>query len=139
MIYFTKSGEVSNSICAGYRSSIELYKKCVDNNHGIFIFNSTLLQQSMNQSSDIFYFLDEYYIAHFVKPKDGLIKFNRTKTFGIALDSNFEYLLEFHDRNLNMPTTNPDIVPKNMLMIKKNVYAFIYLKVNSFISVSNES
>ena len=82
-------------------------------------------------SSDRFYFLDEYFVSHFVKPKDGLIKFNRTDTFGIALDARFEYLLEFHDRNFNMPTTNPDNIPKNMLMIKKNVHTFIYLKVNT--------
>ena len=58
------------------------------------------------------------------------IKFNKTNTFGIVLDSNFEYIVEFHDRNFVIPTSNPDIVPKNMLAIEKNVYTHIYLKVN---------
>ena len=82
--------------------------------------------------------MDQYYLAHFVKPKDGLIKLNRTNTFGIGLDSDFEYIVEFYDRNFFLISSNPDVVSKNMLMIKKNVYSFIYLKVNSFISTSKQ-
>ena len=86
--------------------------------------------------SDKFYLLDKYYVTHFIKPEDGLIMFNRTNTFGIVLDANFEYVVEFHDRNFIIPTSNPDIIPKNMLVIEKNVYTFIYLKVNIVISVT---
>ena len=68
-----------------------------------------------------------------VKPMDGLIKLNRTNTFGIGLHSNFEYIMEFHDRNFFIQSQNPAIIKKNMLTIKKNVFIFLYLKVNAFL------
>ena len=128
MISVSKSGTISNPICAGNRSSIGLFKKCVENDNDIFISNATWVPGS--SSSDKFYLLDVFYVNHFVKPKDGLIKFNKTETFVIVLDSNFEYIMEFHDSNFVIQTSNPDIVPKNMLVIEKNVYTHIYLKVN---------
>ena len=128
MISVSKSGTISSPICAGNRSSIELYRKCVENDINIFISNATWVSGS--SSSDKFYLLDESWFNHFVKPKDGLIKFNKTETFVIVLDSNFEYIMEFHDSNFVIQTSNPDIVPKNMLVIEKNVYTHIYLKVN---------
>ena len=128
MISLSKSDIVTKPICAGNRSSIEIYRKCVENDNNIFISNATWVPGS--SSSDKFYLLDELWVTHFVKPKDGLIKFNKTNTFGIVLDSNFEYIVEFHDRNFVIPTSNPDIVPKNILVIEKNVYTHIYLRVN---------
>ena len=109
MISFTKSGLITKTICDGNISSIELYKKCVEKENDIF--NSTITQQWKkwgklpgSSSFDKFYLLDEYYVGHFVKPKDGLIKLNTTNTFGIGLDSNFEYIVEFHDRNFLIHT-----------------------------------
>ena len=124
---------VTEPICAGNRSSIEIYKKCVENYNNIFNSNPTYTDWAKIpelSNSDKFYLLDESWFNHFVKPKDGLIKFNKTETFVIVLDSNLEYIMEFHDSNFVIQTSNPDIVPKNMLVIEKNVYTHIYLKVN---------
>ena len=130
-ILFTKSGIISKPICTDNVHSFELYKKCVEKENDIY--NPPLWAKLPGSaSSDKFYVLDEYYLAHFVKPKDGLLKLNRTNTFGIGLDSDFEYIVEFYDRNFFLISSNPDVVSKNMLMIKKNVYTFIYLKVNAF-------
>lgn len=133
MIHFTKSGLIAKPICAENINSFELYENCVEKENDFF--NSTLPKWAKlpgSSSFDKFYLLDEYYVAHLVKPKDGLIKLNRTNTFGIGLDSNFEYVVGFYDWNFFLQTSNPDVVQKNMLMIKKNVYTFIYLKVNAF-------
>ena len=131
MIYLTKSGNVAKPICDENISSIELYKNCVETSNDIF--NTTVppwIKFPGSLTSEKFYLLDENYVFHYVKPKDGLIKFNMTSTFGMGLDPNFEYFVEFHDRNFMLQTSNPDIVPKDILIIRKKVYTVIYLKVN---------
>ena len=88
MIYLSKSGMVTEPICAGNRSSIEIYKKCVENYNNIFNSNPSYTDWAKipeSSNSDKSYLLDEFYVGHFVKPKDRLIKFNKTNTFGTSL------------------------------------------------------
>ena len=138
VIYFTKSGLITKPICDGNISSIEIYKECVEKENDIFNSNLTKKWQKRGKlpklsSFDKFYLLNKYYIAHFVKPKNGSIKLSRKNTFGIGLHSNFEYIMEFHDKNYFIQSQNPAIIKKNMLMIKKNVFTFLYLKVNALL------
>ena len=115
---------VNGEIYAKNNNSIENLKECIKKNN-VFVENIYGLK-----SLEKFYILDQYAIYHFVQPKNGSIKFSPYNTLQLGLDPSFEYSLMFFDKNFMIMTMNPDIVRRNTVFIKKNVYPYIFIRVS---------
>lgn len=68
-------------------------------------------------------------IYHVIVPEEGSIKFTDGGTFTLQLKQNKTYFVSFYDQNFMFRSNNPEVVPKNGILVKSNAYAFIYIKV----------
>ena len=109
----------SPGICSNKNFKLDEFKTCVEEN------SSITLMRNESFSFD----MDMYSIYHIFKPEDGSIRLNEGSTTKLVLKPNNSYFVSFYDQNFVLRSNNPEIVPKSGITIKKNAWAFIYIKV----------
>ena len=103
--------------CINKTFSMEEFKGCVSKSD--IALKLDKMQFDMDRGS----------IYQIFQPKDGSIKFTDGGTFTLQLKQNKTYFVSFFDQNFMFRSNNPEMVPKNGILIKSNAYAFIYIKV----------
>ena len=109
----------SPGICSNKNFKLDEFKTCVEKNSSI----------TLTKNESFSFDMDMYSIYHIIKPEDGSIRFNEGSTTKLVLKPNNSYFVSFYDRNFVLRSNNPEIVPKSGITIKKNAWAFIYIKV----------
>ena len=75
--------------------------------------------------------MDTVSIYEIINPKEGSIQLSPEKgTLTLQLKPNNTYSVSFYDRNFMIRSNNPEVVPKNIITLKPNAYAYVYIKVN---------
>ena len=106
--------------------------ECNNKNLTLEEFKGCVSKSNINFNLDEMHFdMDRGSIYQIFQPKDGSIKFTDGGTFTLKLKQNKTYFVSFYDQNFLFRSNNPEIVPKNGILMKSNAYAFIYIKVKN--------